>query len=247
MDTWPGSVFFCLTVPILEGEADMKLMDLPVSERPREKAQRFGVEQLSTAELIAILLRSGSRQDSALALANRLLSQTHNGVNDLAYFTLNQLMELPGIGLAKATTLLASFELGRRQQMVVSEPAQRLSSPQAVVDLVKGRIAHLSREVFMVLQLNVKNDVISEEIVSQGTINSSIVHPREVFQNAIKNGAAAIIVTHNHPSGDPSPSDEDIQVTKRLQETGKIIGIPILDHVIIGKHDSFSMKAHGML
>lgn len=222
-------------------------MDLPVSERPREKAQRFGVEQLSNVELIAILLRSGTREESAIALANRLLSQTQNGVSDLANFTLRQMMELRGIGLAKATTLLACFELGRRQMMVVAESPQRLNTPQAVADLVKGRLAHLSREVFMVLQLNVKNAVISEEIVSKGTINSSIVHPREVFQNAIKNGAAAIIVTHNHPSGDPSPSDEDIQVTKRLVETGKIIGIPVLDHVIIGKHESFSMKAHGML
>lgn len=225
----------------------MKLMDLPVSERPREKAQRFGVEQLSTAELIAILLRSGNRQDSAIALANRLLSLTQNGLSDLAGMTLHQLMEVPGIGLAKATTLLACFELGRRQSLIISEPRQRLNSPQAVAELVKGRLAHLSREVFLVLQLNVKNDVIAEEIVSQGTISSSIVHPREVFQNAIKNGAAAIIVTHNHPSGDPSPSDEDLQVTKRLVETGKIIGIPLLDHVIIGQNDSFSLKAHGML
>ena len=225
----------------------MKLMDLPVLERPREKAQRFGVEQLSTAELIAILLRSGNRQDSAIALANRLLSLTQTGLSDLAGLTLHQLMEVPGIGLAKATTLLACFELGRRQSLIISEPRQRLNSPQAVTELVKGRLAHLRREVFLVLQLNVKNDVIAEEIVSQGTISSSIVHPREVFQNAIKNGAAAIIVTHNHPSGDPSPSDEDLQVTKRLVETGKIIGIPLLDHVIIGQHDSFSLKAHGML
>lgn len=225
----------------------MKLMDLPVSERPREKAQRFGVEQLSTAELIAILLRSGSRRDSAIALANRLLSLTQTGLSDLAGLTLHQLMEVPGIGLAKATTLLACFELGRRQSLNIAEPRQRLNSPQAVAELVKGRLAHLRREVFLVLQLNVKNDVIAEEIVSQGTISSSIVHPREVFQNAIKNGAAAIIVTHNHPSGDPSPSDEDLQVTRRLVETGKIIGIPLLDHVIIGQNDSFSLKAHGLL
>lgn len=225
----------------------MKLRDLPLSERPREKAQRFGMEQLSTAELLAILLGSGTRQDSALDLANRLLSRTQLGVTDLAGFTLRQFMELPGIGIAKATTLQACFEIGRRQQMVVADSAQRLNSPQAVVELVRGRLAHLKREVFLVIQLNVKNDVIAEEIVSQGTINASIVHPREVFQNAIKNGAAAIIVTHNHPSGDPAPSDEDIQVTKRLVETGKIIGIPLLDHVIIGKHDSFSLKAHGML
>lgn len=225
----------------------MKLRDLPLSERPREKAQRFGVEQLSTAELLAILLQSGTRKDSALDLANRLLGRTQMGVSDLSQFTLRQLMELPGIGLAKATTLQACFELGRRQQMVVAESVHRLNSPQAVVELVRGRLAHLRREVFMVIQLNVKNDVIAEEIVSQGTINASIVHPREVFQNAIKNGAAAIIVTHNHPSGDPGPSDEDIQVTKRLVETGKIIGIPLLDHVIIGSQDSFSLKAHGLL
>lgn len=225
----------------------MKLMELPISERPREKAQRHGMQQLSNAELLAILLQTGTRRESALELANRLLGQTQSGLSELSHFTLRQLMELPGIGPAKATTLQACFEIGRRQQLVVAESAPRMNSPEAVADRVRGRLAHLRREVFLVLQLNVKNDVIAEEIVSQGTINSSIVHPREVFQTAIKNGAAAIIVTHNHPSGDPSPSDEDIQVTKRLVETGKIIGIPLLDHVIIGRGDCFSLKAHGML
>lgn len=225
----------------------MRLMDLPLSERPREKAQRYGIENLSTAELLAILLRSGSRQASALSLANELLGMTQAGLSDLTHFTLHQLMNVPGIGLAKATTLLASFELGRRQNLQVAETPPKIDSPHAVAELVRARIGHLQREVFLVVQLNVKNHVIAQEVISQGTINSSIVHPREVFQTAIKNGAAAIIVCHNHPSGDPSPSDEDRQVTKRLVEAGKIIGIPVLDHVIIAKQESFSLKAHGML
>lgn len=225
----------------------MTMKDMPEIERPREKVHRFGVTQLSNAELLAILINSGTRQETALGIANRLLARTTRGISELALFSMNDLMQLPGIGHSKAAGLLASFELGRRMQLFVSDAKYRINSPQAAYDLVKSKLCHLEREVFMVLQLNIKNEVIFEEVVSQGTISSSIVHPREVFQKAIRNGAASILVVHNHPSGDPAPSEEDIQVTRRLTETGQIIGIPVIDHVIIAKQDSYSFKANGLL
>ncbi|WP_026326379.1 RadC family protein [Paenibacillus ginsengihumi] len=222
------------------------LRDVPHEERPRERMMQYGPHALSNAELLAILLRTGTIQESAVHLAARLLKQC-GGLRGLVDMSLHQLTELKGIGEAKALQIQAGIELGRRLSRTAMSDAVVIRSPHDVAALLSEDLRYLQKEHFVCLFLNTKNHVIAQETLSMGSLNASIVHPREVFRAAIKRSSASIICVHNHPSGDPTPSPEDVQITERLVQAGEIVGIEVLDHVIIGDRRFVSLKEHGLM
>lgn len=222
------------------------LKDFPASERPREKMIREGPRHLSNQELLAILLRTGTKDASVMELAQRVLLH-FDGLRLLKESTIEELQTLKGIGLAKATELQAALELGRRIYTFREEERYLIRSPEDVAAFVMEEMRFYTQEHFVILCLNVKNEVIHRQTLFIGSLNSSIVHPREIFKEALRRSAASIICLHNHPSGDPSPSPEDIEVTKRLTECGRILGIEVLDHVIIGDHKFISLKEKGYM
>lgn len=222
------------------------IRDVPPDERPRERLMQYGAAALSNAELLAILLRTGTSSLSAVHLAERILAHT-GGLKGLTDSTIESLVELKGVGPAKAIQILAGVELGRRISRSLPEERFTVRSPQDAADLMMDELQHLAQEHFVCLFLNTKNQVISKDTIFIGSLNASIVHPREVFRRAIQRASAAVICLHNHPSGDPSPSAEDRNVTKRLQEAGKLLGIDVLDHIIIGEQSFYSMKENGLM
>lgn len=223
----------------------LMIKELPESERPRERLASLGARALTNAELLALVLGTGNQGESAVHLAERLLG-TFGDLRGLLNCTVSELQTVPGIGPARASQLVAIVELSARvalarwQQTVIRQPAD-------VVSLLMPRFQQLSQEEFWVITLDTKNKVLSIDEVFRGSLNASIVHPREVFRRAISRSAAAMIVAHNHPSGDPTPSREDIEVTRRLVEAGKIIGIEVLDHVVFGDGKTVSMKEKGLV
>ncbi len=222
------------------------IKDFPSSERPRERFIQYGPQSLSNQELIALCLRSGSRNESVLKLADRLI--THfDGLRMLKDASIEEITELHGIGEAKAIQLLAAVEIGRRVTNLCHEDRYVIRSPEDGANYCMNDMRFLSQEHFVCLYLNTKNQVLHKQTVFIGSLNASIVHPREVFKEAFRRSAASIICLHNHPSGDPTPSREDIEVTKRLVECGKMIGIDILDHLIIGEKKYVSLKEKGYL
>ncbi|MFC7364717.1 MULTISPECIES: RadC family protein [Bhargavaea] len=218
-----------------------KISELHIADRPRERLIHQGAESLSNQELIAILLRSGTRQESVLQLSNRVLA-FFDRIQDMQHATLEEMTSVKGIGEAKAVQLLAAVELGKRLTRKQSTERYVIRSPEDAADYLMPDMSNLNQEHFVVLFLNVKNEVLHSRTIFIGSLNSSIVHPREVFREAVKRSAASIICAHNHPSGNPAPSPEDIEVTKRLAEAGKIVGIDLLDHIIIGDHKFLSLK-----
>ncbi len=224
----------------------MPIRDLPVSERPRERLLLSGANSLSNTELLAIVMAtSGQRGESVLALAERVLGDV-GGLENLAQASAESLGAIKGIGPAKASLLLALVELSRRMSARKSE-AGSISSPEHVRDLLIDRFRYEEKERFFSIMLNTKNRVIGIEEISVGSLNSSIVHPREVFKTAVRKSAASIIVAHNHPSGETSPSREDIEVTRRLCEAGRLLGVELLDHVIFGDGEILSLKQKGLM
>lgn len=222
------------------------LRDLPHEERPRERMMTYGAESLSQAELLAILLRTGTRRESAIHIAQQLLGQS-GGLRGLADLSIEELTNIKGIGPAKAVQLKAGIELGRRMaNSRLTEPVI-IRSPQDAAEILTEQLRYLQKEHFVCLFLNTKNHVISQETLSMGSLNASIVHPREVFRAAMKCSSAAIICAHNHPSGDPAPSPEDIALTARLIQAGEIVGIDVLDHLIIGDSRFISLKENGYM
>ncbi len=209
------------------------IKDMPKIERPRERLLYFGQESLSTYELIAILLRVGSQGQSVIELAKDLVNNL-NDLSDLKGMTVEELSSYKGIGKTKAITLIAAIELGTRVLNSKKEGIQ-ISSPENVYELLKYELSDLKQEVLMVLFLDLKSNLIAKKIVFKGSLNQSLVHPREVFKYAVKYSAFQIILVHNHPSGDPNPSNQDIEVTKAFEEAGKLLQINVLDHIIIGK------------
>lgn len=201
----------------------------------------LGAAQLSDRELLAILLATGSREYSALDLAEQLLVQ-HKGLRGLRDLSLDELMEQKGVGTAKAATIAAAIELGKRIFTGSSEYRPVIGSSADAAKILQGMIGGLDREHFQVLLLNQKKVLISVESISVGTLNGSLVHPREVFKQAIKRSASALILAHNHPSGNCEPSGQDMQVTQRLKEVGEIIGIDVIDHIIIGENTYYSFR-----
>jgi len=226
------------------------MKDMPFEDRPYEKLEKTGAENLTDAELLAIIIRTGSRKDTALDLTRRIIS-THSGdsgLGSLKKASISQLCEIKGVGKVKAIQIKAAMELGSRLKKPVSlNGKHRISSPDDIGILYIERFRHLSREYFTVLVLNTRNEIIRELNISIGSLSETVVHPREVFSEVIKEPAAAVILMHNHPSGDPAPSSNDKETTKRLVEAGKILGIRILDHVIIGDGNIFSFKENGLL
>jgi len=229
--------------------SSLKIKDLPREVRPRERLLKYGAEALSDAELLALLIRTGTVAESALVLAHRVLKGdgTATGLEFVAAASIEELSKIKGIGLAKAVQIKAAVELGRRISAHCRRGDVVISSPEDVKKLLMEEMRFLDKEHFKVILLNVKNRVISVENISVGSLNSSIVHPREVFKPAIKRSSAAVILVHNHPSGDPTPSREDIEITRRLMEAGKILGIEVLDHIIFGNPNYLSFKEKGLL
>lgn len=221
------------------------MKDLPESMRPREKMMALGEGQLNDAEILAIVLRMGTRNMNALELAQKLLS-VHGGLRFIRDASLEELTALRGIGPAKAASIKAALELGRRIALSVCNRVA-IKSPEDVQNIVREEMRYYDREHFRVLYLDRKGGLISMEDVSVGGLHSSLVHPREVFKTAIKRSAASLILVHNHPSGDPSPSQEDIEVTRRLAEVGKLMGIEVLDHIIIGEKGYTSLKSRSII
>lgn len=223
------------------GEAPLRAW--PEEERPRERLRRQGARDLGDAELLALVLRNGTRGSSAVGLARRLqaLAKSRGGLTRL---DLNDLCTLPGFGLAKAASVLAALELGRRHARGSEAPAP-LSGPQAARAALQGLLDGRREEHFAVLALDARRRVLAAELVSQGTLTQSMAHPREVFRSAIKLGAAAVVVGHNHPSGDPAPSPDDHAVTRRLRQAAELLGLPLLDHLVIGQGRLYSYAEAG--
>ena len=223
------------------------IKDLPLNERPREKLLKNGVSSLSNAELIAVIIRTGYLEDTAIDLANKILSMDSLGIGFLSNATVEELTSIKGVGQCKAAQIVSAIELGKRISIYGAKPNLKVDSPFVVADILMEDMRYLNKEYFKVILLNTKNQIISIEEISVGNLNSSIVHPREVFNIAIRRSANSIILVHNHPSGDPTPSREDINVTHRLVDAGNIIGIKVLDHIIIGDNDYISLKQKNLI
>ncbi|WP_373898948.1 DNA repair protein RadC [Haloimpatiens sp. FM7315] len=223
-----------------------KIMDLPKNERPRERLLRYGTEVLSNSELLAVILRTGTASQNILSLSSRIL-ESSGGLNGLLDMTAEDYMSLKGIGKAKAAQLLALTEIFRRFKSYRSGENYKISCPKDAAEIMMEDMRTLKKEYLKVIMLNVKNYVIGIKDISIGSLNSSIVHPREVFLEAIKKHSASIILCHNHPSGDPKPSKEDISITERLKECSKILGIDFIDHIIIGDRNYVSLKEKGVM
>ena len=231
-------------------EYRLRMKDIPADERPYGKLEKYGAETLSNAELLAVIIRTGSRRETSVALAQRLLSLGDNsgGIAFLHNISLEELKKAKGIGRVKALQIKAVMELSKRVSASLASNGQiSIKSPAEVSALLMEEMRHLKKEVFKTILLNTKNHIIKVLNVSVGSLNSSIVHPREVFSEAVKSGCSGILLVHNHPSGDPEPSMEDIETTKRLVNAGSILGIKVLDHVIIGDKRYISFREHGLM
>lgn len=225
-----------------------RIKDWPADERPREKLLASGADKLTDAELLALIIRTGdsSSQSSAVDLARGLLSR-FGSFRHLAAASIHELCQQPGIGPAKAAEIQALFQIARRFGDNRLQPGQAYRSSQDAFLHFHERLCDYRKEVFLALLLDSKNRLIKEVHISEGSLNASIVHPREVFAPVLKESAAAILFIHNHPSGDPTPSQEDIDITKRLKQVGDIMGVRVLDHIIIGNGDYVSLADRGLL
>jgi len=222
----------------------MRIHDLDPENRPRERLQLYGAASLSPAELLAIILRSGSKNLNIIDTCHELIAA--HGLERLADLPLSELQKIRGIGPAKAMQICAIFELNKRIHFRKNNNRKILSA-RDVSEYMAGRVPDETKEHLFVLHLNTKNRVIRHDIVSVGTLNASLIHPREVFKSAIRESAHAIILVHNHPSGDVDPSNADRQVTEILKKAGGILQIELLDHVIVGKENWFSFREHSLL
>lgn len=219
--------------------------DLPSDERPRERLVKFGEQALSAQELLQLIIGRGIAGESVVVTVQNLLSQFGN-LQRLAEASIEELSLIKGIGLAKAAQIKATFEIGRRlSTQVVPYKSKELNDPEKVYRLIKSKLKDYHKEHFFIIVLNSRNWSVAE--VSIGSLNSSIVHPREVFAEAIKNKAVSVIFVHNHPSGDPEPSEGDLVTTKRLVEAGKILEIEVVDHIIITNNSFLSFKERKLL
>jgi len=218
------------------------IKNIPKIDRPREKLIQYGPEKLSNSELLALLLRSGNKDVNAIELAGKILKKF--GAKELPNLNFKDLKKIPGLGPAKACEIIACFELGKR--LLKDKKAQIFLTPKEIWEELKDLKNH-KKEHFVIFYLDSRNQEIKRETISIGSLNANLVHPREVFEPAVRNLAAQIILAHNHPSGDPEPSEDDLEITKRLVESGKILGIEVIDHIIVAKNDFFSFKERKLI
>ncbi len=211
---------------------NIKIKDIPQSERPRERLSQLGAESLSAQELLAIILRTGTEKENVISMANRLLKEY--GLKTLSQASTIELQKIFGIGEAKACQIVACFELGKRLSAYREEPKPHIKNAEDVAKLFMERFRGMNKECFNIINLDSKSRLINHQTVSVGNLSESLAHPREIFHSAIKSSASRVILVHNHPSGEPSPSEADLQLTERLIEAGELLGINVLDHVIIG-------------
>ena len=224
-----------------------KIKDIPYLDRPIERLINKGSDSLSNEELLAILLRTGNKLESSKDLAIKLLSKVDN-LEELSNLTLEQLKSIKGIGNSKAAILLASFELSKRlNQKVDTINNKRFHHPKLIFDYYKNIIGSKSQEYFYAIYLDTSKKIIKEKLLFIGTVNFSLVHPREVFKEAYLSGASSIILVHNHPTGNVIPSSNDIETTNKLKEIGELMGIKVIDHIIIGKKKYYSFFENGDL
>lgn len=223
----------------------MKIKDIPNENRPRERFQKLGAGALSDAELMAIILRTGTRGskeihgENVVDISNRLIKEY--GLDKLFECSLKELQKIKGIGPSKAMQILAMAALGKRY-IQSKTPVKHISSAKDVFDLFHERLKDEKQENFYVLMLNTQNYIIEERIISKGTLDKTLIHPREIFRYAIKNAVSKIVLVHNHPDGDPTPSSNDLEITEELIKAGNLLGIKVIDHVIIGNKEKWSWK-----
>lgn len=228
----------------------LKIKDIPNEDRPYERCLREGPEALSDAELLSIIIRTGSREDNSLELASKVLALNYpkEGILGLLHLSLSELMTIKGIGKVKGTQLLCIGELSRRiWKRKALEETLIFQDPQSVANYYQEDMRHKTQEQFHVMMFNSKQALIRDVLLSKGTVNASLAAPREIMIEALRYQAVTLILVHNHPSGDPEPSEEDIRLTQRIREAGTWIGIPVLDHIIIGDNSFVSLKERGFL
>ena len=231
----------------LDFERNYTIKELPVTERPREKLYSHGPSALSNEELLAIIIRTGNKNDTAIDLARKVLSSDGRGLVHLRDTSLQNLMEIKGVGECKAAQILAAIEIGKRISYHHALSKVKITEPSTIANLYMDEMRYLQKEHFKIILLDTKNQIIVTEEISVGTLNASIVHPRDVFRAAIKRNSNSMILIHNHPSGDPTPSNEDINITNRLIDAGNLIGIKVLDHIIIGDNRYISFKEKNLI
>lgn len=227
----------------MSNEYKLKIKDLPLEERPRERLIKYGPKALSNSELLAIILRNGSKKENVLELSKRLLKE--DNIKSLSRKRINSLKNNLGIGTAKACQIIACFELGRRLAAFKDTSTPMINNVQDIAKIFMVEMSSLKKEHFKGIFLDSRKRIIKDETIFIGSLNASIIHPREIFQVALEEGSAAVILLHNHPSGNPEPSDDDIKITKQLVKAGEILGIEVLDHIIIGNKKYFSFREKG--
>ncbi len=219
----------------------MKVKDLSIDERPREKAMQYGIEMLSNRELIALLLRSGTKAQSALEIADEVIQLT-SSLGEIANLSMSELMRIKGIKCAKGLELLAAFELGKRIAFDKVLHKKQIEQPEDIMEWLNQEIGYVQQEHFVVMFLNQRNQIMNYKTLFIGTLTNASVHPREIFKEAMKQGCAKIICAHNHPSGDPNPSKADIELTKIIQQVGEMVAIPLVDHLIVAHNTYVSLR-----
>lgn len=230
----------------IKKDCTVSIKDLSKDDKPREKLYKLGKDKMFDYELIAILIGSGSRDNDVISLSKRIFKyiSKFQSINDL---TVHDLLKIKGIGLSKACSIIAALEFSKRINVKESLKKFSIDSPKTVADIFMNILKDELKEHFYVILLDTKNNIISWDEISKGDLNSSIVHPREVFKYALKWSANSLICLHNHPSGDPTPSNEDIKITKRLFSVGDLVGVKVLDHIIIGYNRYVSLREYGVI
>jgi DNA repair protein RadC len=218
----------------------MKIKDIPLNSRPMERMEKYGIKYLSDSEILAILIHKGTKNYNAIDISNNIIGKY--GMKKLLIISLNELQSIKGIGKVKAMQIMASIELTKRlmKQDIKKDKVQIRFAYQVYKHMES--LAELQQEHFIALMLNTKNRIIKEDTVCIGTLDTTLVHPREIFRNAIKESASSIILVHNHPSGDPTPSEDDIKITEEIYKAGEILRMPVLDHIIIGRRKYWSWR-----